>query len=84
MDRSLVTDEALAKIAGEFGAQKADDLFAAIGYGKITARAVLARLVGQEALRERPAERRRPPASSGASLGTGAASRRSRCAASTT
>ncbi len=65
-----MTDEALARIAGEFGAQKADDLFAAIGYGKVTARAVLTRLVGQEALRERPADSApagpRRPAAAGA------------------
>ena len=53
LDKSLVTDEALTKIAGEYGAQKADDLMAAIGYGKITARTVLTRLVGQDALREK-------------------------------
>ena len=39
---------ALLTVAGEYGAQKADDLFAAIGYGKVTARAVLGRLVGQD------------------------------------
>ena len=47
------TDEALTAIAGEYGVQKADDLFAAIGYGKITARTLLTRLVGQDALREK-------------------------------
>jgi len=62
VDRSLVTDDALAKIAGEFSAQKVDDLYAGIGYGKVTARAVLARLVGQEALRERTAEPANPVA----------------------
>jgi GTP pyrophosphokinase len=59
VDRSLVTDETMGRIAGEFSAAKADDLYAAIGYGKVTSRAVLARLVGQDALRERIAE---PPA----------------------
>ena len=52
MDKALVTDEAL-RVASEYGAQRADDLYAAIGYGKATARAVLTRLVGQDALRER-------------------------------
>jgi GTP pyrophosphokinase len=71
VDRSLVTDEAIGKIAGEFSAQKADDVFAGLGYGKITARALLTRLVGQEALRERSAESapagpRRPPGGTGA------------------
>jgi GTP pyrophosphokinase len=56
VDRALVSDDAIAKIAGEFSAQKADDVYAGLGYGKITARALLARLVGQEALCERPSE----------------------------
>ena len=33
---------------------KADDLYASIGYGKTTARAVLSRLVGPDALQEKP------------------------------
>ena len=53
VDKTLVGDEALAKIANEYGAQKVDDLLAAIGYGKIMARTVLARLVGQDTLREK-------------------------------
>jgi GTP pyrophosphokinase len=55
IDRGLVTDEAIARIAGEFSAQRTDDVLAGLGYGKITARALLTRLVGQDALRERPA-----------------------------
>ena len=51
-----MTDDTIARIAAEFSAQKADDVFAGLGYGKITARALLTRLVGQEALRERSAE----------------------------
>jgi guanosine-3',5'-bis(diphosphate) 3'-pyrophosphohydrolase len=53
VDRSLVETDALSKIAGEYGAPKVDDLYAAIGYGKVTARTVLSRLVGAEPLRER-------------------------------
>jgi GTP pyrophosphokinase len=53
VDRAKLTDEALAGVAGDYGAQKADDLLAAIGYGKVTARAVLARIVGQDALKEK-------------------------------
>jgi GTP pyrophosphokinase len=53
IDKALLTDEALAKVGTEFGVQKADELYAAIGYGKITARTILTRLVGQETLRER-------------------------------
>jgi guanosine-3',5'-bis(diphosphate) 3'-pyrophosphohydrolase len=73
IDRNLVNDEVIAKIAGEFSAQRADDVFAGLGYGKITARALLTRLVGQEALRERSSEGvspstqvRRPVTASGA------------------
>jgi GTP pyrophosphokinase len=53
VDKALVGDEALAKIANEYGTQKVDDLLAAIGYGRIMARTVLGRLVGQDALREK-------------------------------
>jgi guanosine-3',5'-bis(diphosphate) 3'-pyrophosphohydrolase len=56
IDRGLVDDAALSKLAGEFGAVKGEDVLAAVGYGKTTARAVLTKLVGPEALRERPAE----------------------------
>jgi GTP pyrophosphokinase len=54
VDKALVDDEALARVGSDFGAQRAEDLLAAIGYGKVTARAVLGRLVGPDALRERP------------------------------
>jgi len=50
-----VTDEAVARVASEFSAPRPDDLFAAIGYGKVTARQVLTRLVGREALEPRDA-----------------------------
>jgi guanosine-3',5'-bis(diphosphate) 3'-pyrophosphohydrolase len=56
VDRALLTEEALGKIAGEFGAQRAEDLYTVIGYGKVTARTVLTRLVGQDALAEKAAE----------------------------
>jgi GTP pyrophosphokinase len=49
----LVAEEALARIGQEFGTPRADDLLAAIGYGKLTARNVLTRLVGLEAMREK-------------------------------
>ncbi|MGE3344331.1 MAG: bifunctional (p)ppGpp synthetase/guanosine-3',5'-bis(diphosphate) 3'-pyrophosphohydrolase [Vicinamibacterales bacterium] len=54
IDRALIEPEALGKVGLEFGAQRVDDLFAAIGYGKVTVKAVLTKLVGQEALREKP------------------------------
>jgi len=53
VDKALVGDEALAKAAVDFGAQKVDDLLAAIGYGKLTAKAVIARIVGQDAMHEK-------------------------------
>ena len=53
VDKALVGDEALARVASDHGAPKAEDLLAAIGYGKVTARTVLGRLVGPDALRER-------------------------------
>jgi GTP pyrophosphokinase len=68
VDRALASDEAIGRIAGEFSAQKVEDVLAGLGYGKITARALLTRLVGQEGLRERPGDgvppvspARRPP-----------------------
>jgi GTP pyrophosphokinase len=53
VEKGRTDDAALLTVAGEYGAQKADDLFAAIGYGKVTARAVLGRLVGQDRLKEK-------------------------------
>jgi GTP pyrophosphokinase len=53
VDKTAVTVEALTRVAGEYGAQRADDLYAAIGYGKVTARAVLSRLVGTDDLQEK-------------------------------
>jgi GTP pyrophosphokinase len=53
VEKAAVSDEALNRIAGEYGAPKAEDLMAAIGYGKLTARTVLTRLVGQDAMTEK-------------------------------
>src|SRR6186713_3211330 len=52
--KSLTEPAALMKVLGEYGLQKADELFAAIGYGKLPARNVLARFVPQEELKEAP------------------------------
>ncbi len=49
-------NDALAAVASEFGVTKVDDLFAAMGYGKVSAKQVLTRLSGSETLQERPAE----------------------------
>ena len=70
-----------ASVVAEYGMQKPDELFAAIGYGKLAAQAVLAKLVPQEQLKEAPesGHRVRRPARA-----RHRATRRSRCAASTT
>ena len=51
--KSVLDPEAVSRVAGEFGAQRADDLFAAVGYGKVPARSVLAKLVPKQ-LEEKP------------------------------
>jgi guanosine-3',5'-bis(diphosphate) 3'-pyrophosphohydrolase len=40
--------DTLRRVAGEFGASGSDDLFVAIGYGRVPARSVLAKLVSKE------------------------------------
>lgn len=52
--KALLEGEELQKAAAENGLQKVEDLFAAIGYGKLSARQVLDRLVPPEKLQERP------------------------------
>ena len=54
--KKLLAAGTLGKAAAEFGVQKSDDLFAALGYGKAAARQVLAKLVPQDQLRKKPAE----------------------------
>jgi GTP pyrophosphokinase len=51
--KGLVDSDAFQKAAAELGAQKPDDLFTAIGYGRISARQVLDKLVPAEQLHER-------------------------------
>jgi guanosine-3',5'-bis(diphosphate) 3'-pyrophosphohydrolase len=52
--KAMMDEAALAKAAGEYGLQKAEDLFAAMAYGKISARQVLDRLVPADQLHEKP------------------------------
>jgi guanosine-3',5'-bis(diphosphate) 3'-pyrophosphohydrolase len=52
----LLTDEALLKVGHDYGYPKVDDLYAAIGYGKATAKFVLSRLAPTEELKEKPPE----------------------------
>jgi guanosine-3',5'-bis(diphosphate) 3'-pyrophosphohydrolase len=51
--KALVEPASLAKAAADCGYQKPEELFAALGYGKVSARQVLAKLVPADALRER-------------------------------
>ena len=51
--KAMVEPARLDAAALAYGLQKADDLFAAIGYGKISARNVLAKLVPEEELKEK-------------------------------
>ena len=52
VDKARVTPEALAPIVADYGLPKLDDVYAQIGYGKLTARAVLAKIVGTDTLKE--------------------------------
>src|SRR5437773_2057175 len=51
--KTLVEGDAFAKALSDLGAQKPDDLFAAIGYGKLSAKQVLVKLVPDDRLREK-------------------------------
>jgi GTP pyrophosphokinase len=52
--KTLAEPAALGRVVTEYGMQKADDLFTAIGYGKLSARTVLGRFVPQDQLKESP------------------------------
>ncbi len=52
--KALSENDGFARAASEFGMSKPDELFAAIGYGKLAAKALLAKLVPQEQLKEAP------------------------------
>jgi guanosine-3',5'-bis(diphosphate) 3'-pyrophosphohydrolase len=54
--KQLLESETIERAAREHGFQRAEDLLAALAYGKVSARQVLARLVPQEELKERPPE----------------------------
>jgi GTP diphosphokinase / guanosine-3',5'-bis(diphosphate) 3'-diphosphatase len=54
--KTIVDGEAFAKALGDFAINKADDLFAAIGYGKIQPKQVFVKLVPPDTLREKPPE----------------------------
>jgi guanosine-3',5'-bis(diphosphate) 3'-pyrophosphohydrolase len=54
--KTLLESEAFAKALGEFGGQKADDLFASFGYGKLSPKQLLVKLVPPDRLREKAPE----------------------------
>ena len=54
--KSLLDDPAFAKFAEEYGGGRTDEVMAAIGYGKLSAKLVLTKVVPQEKLQERPPE----------------------------
>ena len=54
--KTLVESDAFKHVLGEFGGQKPDDVYAAIGYGKLSPKQVLGKLVPAESLREKPPE----------------------------
>jgi GTP diphosphokinase / guanosine-3',5'-bis(diphosphate) 3'-diphosphatase len=52
----LLDNDGLTKVAGEFGAQRGDDVLAQLGYGKVSPKQVLDKLVPQDQLKEKPPE----------------------------
>ncbi len=52
--KSLTDGPAFAQALSDYGYQKAEELFAALGYGKLAVKPVLAKLVPQEQLKETP------------------------------
>jgi guanosine-3',5'-bis(diphosphate) 3'-pyrophosphohydrolase len=55
-----ISDEALTKVAAEYGCGRVEDLYAELGYGKWSARQVLTKATGQ-APAEQPAEQKPQP-----------------------
>src|SRR3989441_988422 len=54
--KTVVEGPAFAAVLSDFGVQKDDDVFAAIGYGKVQPKQVLMKLVPPEKLHEKPPE----------------------------
>jgi GTP pyrophosphokinase len=52
--KNLTEPAAMGKVLGEYGLGRADELYAAIGYGKLSAKNVLARFVPTGELKETP------------------------------
>jgi GTP diphosphokinase / guanosine-3',5'-bis(diphosphate) 3'-diphosphatase len=56
--KTLVEGESFRKVAEEYGGGKTDELMAAIGYGRLAPKTVLAKLVPDQPLREKQADNR--------------------------
>src|SRR5215210_2815448 len=54
--KSLTEPEAMARVLTEYGMGKADELYAALGYGKLSPKTVLAKFFPQQELKEAPPE----------------------------
>jgi GTP pyrophosphokinase len=54
--KSLTDPETMARVLSEYGMGKADELYAALGYGKLSPKTVLARFFPQQELKEAPPE----------------------------
>jgi guanosine-3',5'-bis(diphosphate) 3'-pyrophosphohydrolase len=54
--KTLQEGEAFAKALNEFGGQKADDLYASFGYGKLSPKQLIVKLVPADRLREKAPE----------------------------
>ena len=54
--KTIVSGDEFAKALTDFAVQKPDDLFAAIGYGKVQPKQILVKLVPADKLREKPPE----------------------------
>jgi GTP diphosphokinase / guanosine-3',5'-bis(diphosphate) 3'-diphosphatase len=54
--KTLVEGDLFAKALADFGVQKRDDVFAAIGYGKVAPKQLLTKLVPTDALKEKAPE----------------------------
>src|SRR5215467_1541874 len=54
--KSVIDDPGMPKVLTEFGAQKADELLALIGYGKVAPKQVLTKLVPVDRLQEKAPE----------------------------
>src|SRR6187397_541417 len=57
LNLKILTEPAtMTRVLGEYGMSKADELFAALGYGKLSPKTVLAKFVPQTELKEAPPE----------------------------